>query len=90
MNHPDLLYANDIENNCVILKWGESGYYPTDYPKGKYTDDVVDELNASLFDNDLEAARKAREAMQICSMVAQDNPNLDWEKHYKMVFNDLK
>ena len=77
MNHPDTIYSRDLNNNCIILKWGESGYYPTDYPKGKYTDDVIDKMNEPWTSNE-------RRAMECCSIAAQNNPDLDWDSHYKM------
>ena len=79
MNHPEMCYSNDYANNCTIVKWGESGYYRTDYPAGGYTTEVIDELNARMGITPAE-----KRAMVCCSMVAQDNPNLDWEKHYTM------
>lgn len=84
MKHPNLIYSHDIYNNCTIIKWGESGYYHTDYPEGSYTDDVIDELNAHLG-----VTPDERRAMEICSMVSQSNPNLDWEAHYNMILGRL-
>lgn len=84
MKHPEMIYSHDINNNCTIIKWGESGYYETDYPKGKYTDDVIDDLNSQV-----EITSMERKAMEICSMAAQNNPNLNWEKHYSMVLEML-
>lgn len=80
MKYPEYMYSHDYKNNCTIIKWGEGGYYKTDYPAGKYDDAIVDKLNAR---NGYTPAE--REAMEICSMVAQDNPDLDWEKHYDMI-----
>ena len=84
MKHPEMIYSHDINNNCTIIKWGESGYYETDYPKGKYTDDVIDNLNSQV-----EVTPMERKAMEICSIAAQNNPNLNWEKHYSMVLEML-
>ena len=78
--HPDMCYSHDIYNNCTLITWGEGGYYKTDYPEGGYTDDVIDQLNEQL-----DITPEMRRAMEICSMVAQGNPDLDWEKHYQMV-----
>ena len=77
MNHPDSCYSHDMENNCTIVKWGESGYYLTDYPKGGYTDEIIDEINAEGG-----ISRKQRKAMEFCSMCAQSNPNFNWEETY--------
>ncbi|MBO5609119.1 MAG: hypothetical protein J5929_01925 [Eubacterium sp.] len=79
IEHPDACYSRDMNNNCTIIKWGESGYYKTDYPEGKYTDDIVDEIN--LVGN---ITPEMRRAMECCSIASQSNPNLNWEKHYKM------
>lgn len=84
MNHPEMIYSHDINNNCTIIKWGESGYYETDYPKGKYTDDIINELNAQQ-----EVTPAERKAMEICSMAAQNNSFLNWDKHYNMVLEML-
>ncbi len=79
MEHPLFCYSKDLNNNCIILKWGEGGYYKTDYPKGKYTTEIIDEMNATGG-----ITPQERSAMECCSIAAQDNPNLDWEAHYKM------
>lgn len=78
--YPDMIYSHDLYNNCTIVKWGESGYYKTDFPEGGYTDEVIDELNGKLG-----VTPKMRRAMEICSMAAQNNPALDWRKHYDMI-----
>lgn len=80
MKHPEFCYNNDFRNNCTIVKWGESGYYKTDYPEGKYDRQIIKHLNATLGVSEDEA-----NAMVICSMVAQENPDLDWEEHYRMI-----
>lgn len=85
MKHPNYCYSHDLQNNCTIIKWGESGYYNTDYPKGKYNDDIINELNSEI-----EVTSQMRRAMEICSMVAQNNPNLDWETHYDMIMRRMK
>ena len=84
MKHPEICYSNDINNNCIIIKWGESGYYPTNYPEGKYNDEVINELNARGG-----ISPEMRKAMEFCSIVAQEKSNLDWEKHYKKCINML-
>ena len=77
--HPEYCYSHDMENNCTIIKWGEGGYYKTDFPQGKYDDYIVDEVN---MDRNITPAE--RNAMESCSIAAQDNPDLDWDKHYAM------
>lgn len=84
MKHPETIYSHDINNNCTIIKWGEAGYYKTDYPEGGYTDDVINELNAEAGFTPNE-----RKAMEICSIAAQDNPNLIWDDHYNMILGIL-
>ena len=34
--------------DAIIVKKGESGYYPTDWPKGVYTHEMIDEMNRGL------------------------------------------
>lgn len=80
MNHPETCYSHDLSNNCTIIKWGEGGYYRTDYPEGKYNDEVVDKINARA-----DVTPQMRRAMEICSVCAQSNPDLDWDKHYEMI-----
>ncbi len=88
--HPEHLYSHDISNNCTILKWGESGYYKTDFPAGEYDDETIDELNAKRwFDGNIIKAKRVRYAMECCSIVAQNNPNLDWEQHYEMIMSKV-
>ena len=79
MKHPEICLSHDINNNCTIIKWGESGYYPTNYPEGEYDDDIINELNTRRG-----ITPQMRNAMECCSIVAQDKPDLDWEKHYQM------
>ena len=75
---PETVYSHDINNNCIIIKWGEAGYYETDYPKGAYTDEVIDELN----END-GIVKAQRFAMEACAIAAQNNEGLDWKSHYQ-------
>ena len=83
--YPKYCYSHDLYNNCTIIKWGESGYYKTDFPQGKYDDSIVNELN-----EDGGITPKMRRAMEICSMAAQNNPKLDWKKHYDMIIGKIK
>ena len=47
--HPETCYVLVNESggkgDCGIVKWNESGYYKTDYPKGAYTQEDINELN---------------------------------------------
>ena len=79
MKHPETCYSHDMKNNCTIIKWGEGGYYRTNFPEGEYDDDVIDEINKRGG-----ITPQMRLAMESCSIAAQNNPNLDWEKHYQM------
>ena len=79
---PETVYSHDINNNCIIIKWGEPGYYKTDYPEGGYTDEIIDEINMGA---DIVPAQ--HKAMEFCSMAAQSNPNLDWENTYKRILS---
>lgn len=81
MNHPEFCYANDLNNNCIIIKWGEKGYYKTNYPEGEYTQDIIDELNHRGGITKAEA-----EAMKICSMIGPSN----WDEHYQTCLKRCK
>lgn len=82
MKHPTVCYSRDMNNNCIILKWGESGYYKTDYPEGNYTDDIIDELNANSG-----ITPQMRNAMECCAMASQGKESFNWEEHYEMCMN---
>ena len=83
--HHDRVFSHDLENNLTEIRWGESGYYyKHDFPKDNYTDKVVDAMNDIMG-----ITPNERKAMEICSMAAQNNPDLDWDEHYNMVLNKL-
>lgn len=84
-NHPETCYSHDENNNCTIIKWGDGGHYKTDYPAGKYTDDVVDELNSRFG-----ITPNMRTAMETCSEAAQFNPLLDWEELYNKTLERIQ
>ena len=79
MNHPANCFSHDPANNCTITKLGKSCYELTHYPEGEYDDDIVNEINARRG-----ITPQMRNAMECCSIAAQNNPDLDWEKHYQM------
>lgn len=81
--HPEMCYSHDLYNNCTIVKWGESGYYKTDYPEGKYTDDIIDHLNSEKG-----VTPEVRRAMEICSMASQDKPDYDWDKNFDEILEE--
>jgi hypothetical protein len=73
---PDLCYSRLGEDGrCIIIKRGETGYYPTDYPPG-YSDDIIDTLNARLG-----VTRAQRLAMEIGSMAGWHVPGADPAAH---------
>lgn len=80
-NHPETCYVllPTVNNTIGIVKWGENGYYKTNYPSG-YTKEIVDELNDRLG-----CSRTEIKAMQICSMANLPETEDAWEKHFKMV-----
>ena len=80
MTHPNFCYSRDYMNNCTIIKWGEAGYYKTNYPEGKYTDEIIDEMNANG-----DITPQQRDAMECCSIAACNKPNFNWEEHYEMI-----
>lgn len=43
-----LLHTNGDKGDCIIVKKGESGYYPTDWPKGGYNQEMIDRFNEGL------------------------------------------
>jgi hypothetical protein len=84
MKHPEYALSHDLNNNCTIIKWGESGYYSTNYPQGVYNDEIIDELNTERG-----ITKAERKAMELCSIAAQNNPDLDWEQHYEEVMSKV-
>ena len=85
MVHPEVCYVFiPTENSVGIVKWGERGYYPTDYPHN-YTAEIVAEMNEGLGFS----AEEIR-AMQICSMANIPETEEAWEKHYAMVKEALE
>lgn len=82
ISHPDTIWSHDYLNNCTIVKWGEGGYYRTDFPEGGYTEEVIDEINAPAFGGDIRMARMVRKSMESCSVAAQNNPRLNWDEHF--------
>ena len=86
MKHPELCYVHIATDNSVgIVKWGERGYYKTDFPVGKYTSEIVSEMNEGSGFTDKEI-----KAMQICSMV-NTLPETDeaWQKHYAKILERM-
>ena len=79
-NHPETCWVYiPTERSVGIVKWGENGYYKTDYPHN-YTAEIVDELNEKSGYTKTEIM-----AMQICSMANLPETDEAWEKHFQMV-----
>lgn len=79
MKHPDFCYVFlQTEKAVGIVKWGEKGYYTTNYPHN-YTEELVDEINTSLG-----VAKHESSAMIACSM-SDSLPETDeaWREHYE-------
>ena len=77
-NHPDTCWVWLVGNDIGVVKWGESGYYRTDYPSGKYTEELVAELNDKSG-----YTRTEIEAMQMCSMAYIPQTEEAWNKHFQ-------
>lgn len=79
-NHPETCWVHIPTDNSVgVVKWGESGYYKTDYPHN-YTSELVTEMNDRSGYSRMEI-----HAMQICSMANLPDNDEAWEKHFQMV-----
>lgn len=78
MKHPDISYVFiNVTNELGVVKWGESGYYPTNYGN-HFNQKLVDNLNKKLGLSEEEST-----AMRYCSMASIPETNEAWEKHYK-------
>lgn len=80
-NHPETCYVYIPTDHSVgIVKWGERGYYKTNFPHD-FTWETVAEINDRSG-----YSRTEIRAMQICSMVdSLPETNEAWEKHFNMV-----
>ena len=64
MNYPELCYVYvEVGMEIGLVKWGESGYYRTEYAHKAENEEFVKELNSKLGISNNEA-----EAMKILSM----------------------
>lgn len=87
---PEICYGLNIEGKddegyygkLICIKWGEKGYYRTDYTDNYRKEDV------NLFNERLGVSPKEAEAMKICSMCDKLTPK-KWEKHYTMVLTTM-
>lgn len=72
-----LIHNTATTGELGIIKWGESGYYPTNYPDN-YTQEMVDTLNERIGVSKAEA-----HSMEMCSRANPDN----WEEHFNKCMN---
>ena len=81
--HPEVCYALSLsEKQCIIIKWGEKGYYDPGYPVG-FTKEQVNDLNTRLGISENEAT-----AMEMCSM--QDLSSDEWTTRYSQILETLE
>lgn len=71
---PERCYSQ-VNEQCIIIARGVSGYYATNYPDG-YTDEIIDAMNARLGVNPAQ-----RLAMEIGSMAGWHVPGADPAAH---------
>lgn len=79
MNYPEMCYVY-VEVGCEIgvVKFGEKGYYQTEYDSSQSNEQYVKKLNSQLGVTDNEAA-----AMKILSMNDSIDGNIDeWQKKF--------
>ena len=82
MNYPEMCYVYvEVGMEIGLVKWGESGYYRTEYESNSENEELVKKLNAQLGVSDNEA-----EAMKILSMnnVIEGN-----SEKWKILFEDI-
>ena len=80
--YPDVCYSlNVADEKCVLIRWGEQGYYDPDFPAG-FTKEQINELNSKMGISENEA-----EAMKICSMANISSDK--WPEHYVSILEKL-
>lgn len=80
--YPDVCYSlNAIDKKCVLIRWGEQGYYDPDFPAG-FTKEHIRELNSKMGISEAEA-----EAMKICSIANISSDK--WPEHYVSVLERI-
>ena len=80
MNYPEMCYVYvDVGAEIGIVKFGEKGYYRTEYETGRLENEqLVKELNSRLEVSDSQA-----EAMKILSMNDSIDGNTEeWQKKF--------
>ena len=79
MNYPEMCYVYvEVGMEIGVVKFGESGYYRTNYEHRTENEELVKELNAKLGVTDAQA-----EAMKILSMNDSVQGNeAEWKKKF--------
>lgn len=87
MNYPEMCYVYvEVGMEVGIVKWGESGYYRTEYAHNSSNEELVKELNSKL-----EVSENEAEAMKILSMNQSiDGNTTEWEKKYIDILEHMK
>ena len=86
-NYPEMCYVY-IEVGCEIgvVKFGEKGYYQTEYGSSQAHEQYVKNLNTQLGVSEHEA-----EAMKILSMNNSIDGNMtEWQKKFDEIVNKLE
>ena len=86
MNYPEMCYVYiEVGMEIGIVKWGESGYYKTDYEHNSNNEELVIKLNSQLGVTEHEA-----EAMKILSMnKGIENNDGEWKKKFEEIINHM-
>ncbi len=85
MTYPEMCYTHIASTNEIgIIKWGESGYYSTDYSGNPKNIELVHHLNEKIGVSPTEA-----EAMSILSM-NESLTSEGWGKKYEEVLAILQ
>ena len=82
MNYPELCYVYvEVGMEIGLVKWGESGYYRTEYAHKMENEEFVKEFNSKLGVSNNEA-----EAMKILSMNTSINGNdTEWKAKFEEI-----
>ena len=86
MNYPEMCYVYvEVGMEIGLVKWGESGYYKTEYAHKMENEELVKELNSRLGVSNNEA-----EAMKILSMnKGIENNDGGWKKKFEEIVNHM-
>ncbi len=93
--HPELCYGllpkfknredGITYGDCIVIFWGETGYHPTNYPEGKYTQEMIDGFNEKLG-----VSKDVAMAMKDCSMINKLDTLEKWEKQFGVILDIRK